>query len=54
MVINSLTSSTYSANWNPVEFFDAMNHWAKDTINDTGSGMVVTGIGNSDYAPDKA
>lgn len=53
VVINSLTNSTYSAVWNPVEFSDVDNHWAKDAINDMGSRMVVTGIGNNNYAPDR-
>jgi len=52
-VINSLTNSTYSVVWNPVEFSDVTNHWAKDAVNDMGSRMVVTGVGNNNYAPDR-
>ncbi|NCC67973.1 MAG: S-layer homology domain-containing protein, partial [Clostridia bacterium] len=52
-VINSLTNSTYSVVWNSVEFSDVVNHWAKDAINDMGSRMVVTGVGNNNYAPDR-
>ncbi|MGE4276270.1 MAG: Ig-like domain-containing protein [Lawsonibacter sp.] len=52
-IINSLTNSTYSVIWNPVEFSDVANHWAKDAINDMGSRMVVTGVGNNNYAPDR-
>ncbi|MEA4920304.1 MAG: S-layer homology domain-containing protein [Clostridiaceae bacterium] len=52
-VINSLTNSTYSIVWNPIEFSDVSNHWAKDAINNMGSRMVVTGIGNNNYAPDR-
>ena len=33
-VINSLTNSTYSVVWNPIEFSDVSNHWAKTAIND--------------------
>lgn len=51
-VINSLTNSTYSVIWNPVTFADAANHWAKDSINNMGSRMVVTGTGNNNYTPD--
>jgi hypothetical protein len=36
-----------------VEFSDAADHWAKDAINDMGSRMVVTGIENNNYAPDR-
>jgi hypothetical protein len=53
-VINSLTNSTYSVVWNSVEFSDVVNHWAKDAINDMGSRMVVTGVGNNNYAPDRS
>lgn len=52
-VINSLTNSIYSVIWNPVEFSDVSNHWAKDAINNMGSRMVVTGIGNNAYQPDR-
>ncbi len=31
-----------------------VNHWAKDAINDIGSRMVVTGVGNNNYAPDRS
>ncbi|MBN7773536.1 S-layer homology domain-containing protein [Clostridium aminobutyricum] len=50
-VINSLTNSTYSVIWNPVTFSDMANHWAKDSVNNMGSRMVVTGVGNNNYAP---
>lgn len=49
--INSLTNSVYSVIYNPIEFADVENHWAKDAINDMGSRMVVTGIGNNNYNP---
>ncbi len=52
-VINSLTNSTYSVVWNPIEFSDVSNHWAKTAINDMGSRMVVNGVGNNNYAPDR-
>jgi len=52
--INSLTNSTYSVIWNPVEFSDVLNHWSKGAVNDMGSRMVVTGIGNNIYEPDRS
>jgi hypothetical protein len=52
-VINSLTNSTYTVVWNPVEFTDVANHWSKDAVNDMGSRMVVTGVGNGLYEPDR-
>ncbi|GAA0133766.1 hypothetical protein YSY43_06060 [Paenibacillus sp. YSY-4.3] len=51
--INSLTNSTYSVVWHPVEFKDAAEHWAKDTVNDMGSRMVVEGMGNDMFNPNK-
>ncbi|MDF3000333.1 MAG: Autotransporter adhesin [Bacillota bacterium] len=50
-VINSRTNSVYTVIWHPVEFGDVANHWAKDAINDMGSRMVVTGVGNNNYNP---
>ena len=52
--INSLTNSVYAVIYNPVEFSDVANHWAKDAINDMGSRMVVTGVGSSTYEPDRS
>ena len=52
--INSLTNSTYSVIYNPVEFADVATHWAKNAINDMGSRMVVTGVGSSSYEPDRS
>jgi len=52
-VINSLTNSAYSVVWNPVAFADVTNHWAKAAINNMGSRMVVTGMGDGNYAPDR-
>ena len=51
--INSLTNSVYSVIWNPIEFSDVENYWAKDAINDMGSRMVVSGVGNNNYDPDR-
>jgi len=49
--INSLTNSTYTVIYNPIEFADVANHWAKTAINDMGSRLVVTGVGNNNYDP---
>ena len=51
--INSLTNSTYSVIWNPITFKDAENHWAQDAINDMGSRMVISGVGNDLFEPDR-
>ncbi len=52
-VINSLTNSTYSVVWHPVEFEDVKNHWAKDAVNDMGSRMVIQGTGGGMFDPDR-
>ena len=52
-VINSLTNSTYSVVWNPIEFSDVNAHWAKESVNNMGSRMVVSGVGNDNYEPDR-
>ncbi|TNJ60184.1 hypothetical protein FE784_36420 [Paenibacillus hemerocallicola] len=51
--VNSLTNSTYSVVWHPLEFKDVANHWAKDAVNDMGSRMVVSGIGDGLFNPDQ-
>ncbi|MDD3269675.1 MAG: S-layer homology domain-containing protein, partial [Syntrophomonadaceae bacterium] len=52
-VINSLTNSTYTVVWHPIEFSDVENHWAKEAINDMGSRMIVSGVNQENYAPDQ-
>lgn len=52
-VINSLTNSTYSVVWHPYEFSDVAKHWAKASINNMGSRMVVSGVGEGVYEPDR-
>ncbi len=51
--INSLTNSTYSVIYNKVEFKDVEAHWAKEAINDMGSRLVIDGIGDNNFEPDK-
>ncbi|WP_232101797.1 X2-like carbohydrate binding domain-containing protein [Paenibacillus sp. URB8-2] len=51
--VSSLTNSTYSVVWHPLEFKDVAKHWAKDAVNDMGSRMIVTGSGNNMFNPDQ-
>jgi hypothetical protein len=51
--INSLTNSTYSVIWNPREFTDVESHWAKEAVNDMGSRLVISGIDNNLFVPDR-
>jgi hypothetical protein len=50
--INSLTNSTYSVIWSPKTFKDVEKHWAKDAVNDLGSRLVISGVGNDMFEPD--
>ncbi|MFD7524980.1 S-layer homology domain-containing protein [Paenibacillus chitinolyticus] len=52
--INSLTNSTYSVIWHPVEFRDVAGHWAQNAVNDMGSRMVVNGVDTGTFNPDTA
>lgn len=52
--INSLTNSTYAVVWHPMQFKDVTNHWSKDAVNDMGSRMIVEGVGNGSFSPDRA
>lgn len=49
--INSLTNSTYSVIYNKMAFNDVATHWAKTSINNMGSRLVVSGDGNGSYRP---
>ncbi|WP_341281153.1 S-layer homology domain-containing protein [Paenibacillus sp. FSL H8-0537] len=51
--INSLTNSTYTVVWHPLEFSDVAEHWAKDAVNDMGSRMVIEGTGGGLFSPDR-
>jgi len=52
-VIRSLTNSTYTLIWNPLEFEDTANHWAIAAVNDMGSRLIVSGVGGNRFRPDQ-
>lgn len=52
-VINSLTNSTYAVIWNPVEFSDVADHWAKAAVNSMGSRMIAAGMTKDTFQPDR-
>ena len=52
--INSLTNSTYTVISNPISFKDVEKHWAKEYVNDIGSRLIDSGVGNGNFAPDRA
>ncbi|NLK53166.1 MAG: hypothetical protein GX295_12110 [Syntrophomonadaceae bacterium] len=51
--INSLTNSNYSLIYSPKTFKDVENHWAKEAVNDMASRLVVSGVGEDKYEPDR-
>ncbi|WP_456049005.1 S-layer homology domain-containing protein [Acetivibrio cellulolyticus] len=51
--INSLTNSTYSVIYSPKTFKDVENHWAKDQVNDMGSRLVISGVCEDKFDPDR-
>lgn len=50
-IVNSLTNSTYSIIWHPLEFKDMDGHWAKDIVNNMRSRMIIDGVGNGTFNP---
>lgn len=51
--INSLTNSTYSVIYNPKAFKDVEGHWAMDAVNDMGSRLVIDGVGDGSFEPER-
>jgi len=51
--INSLTNSTYSVIWYTKKFKDVEGHWAKKFVNEMGSRLVIKGIDQNNFAPDR-
>lgn len=51
--INSLTNSTYSVIYNPVAFADVAKHWAKDSIDNMGSRLIISGVGGNNFDPNR-
>ncbi len=51
--INSLTNSTYSVIYSPKTFEDVKKHWAKEAIEDMASRLVINGIGDNKFEPDR-
>ncbi|MBD2846402.1 leucine-rich repeat protein [Paenibacillus sp. IB182496] len=51
--INSLTNSTYAVVWSPVAFEDVTGHWAMAAVNNMGSRMIISGVGEDRFEPDR-
>jgi YVTN family beta-propeller protein len=50
--LDSLTNSEYSIIWNPVTVKSVENHWAKDTVNDMASRLII--FNAETFEPNKA
>ena len=51
--INSLTNSTYAVIYSPKTFADVTAHWAKDTVNDMASRLIMEGSSEGRFEPDR-
>ena len=52
--INDLKNhASYSVIWNPKEFDDVKDHWVKDAANNMGARLVIEGVGNNLFVPDR-
>ena len=51
--INSLTNSAYLLIYSPKTFQDVGKHWAEKNVNDLASRLVVSGIGDDKFEPDR-
>ncbi|GIP43595.1 hypothetical protein J45TS6_20540 [Paenibacillus sp. J45TS6] len=49
--IRSLTGGTFAVVTNSVEFTDLTSHWAKDSVNNLGSRMIIDGTGSGLFHP---
>jgi hypothetical protein len=51
--INSLTNSVYSVIWNTVAYEDAATHWASNSIHNMGARLIVNGVSEGQFAPNR-
>lgn len=51
-VINSLTNSTYSVIFNSKSFADTAKHWAKASIENMASRLILSGVDQEHFKPD--
>ncbi len=51
--LNSLTNSTYTVIFNQKEFADVKEHWSKEDVNDMGSRLVINGVDDKTFEPNR-
>ncbi len=52
-VFSSQTNSTYTVIYNEKSFDDVAEHWAKTDVNDMASRLVISGVGDNTFEPDR-
>lgn len=52
--INSLTNSVYSLVWNESSFSDISGHWSKATVEEMASRLIMDGMGDGRFEPNRA
>lgn len=53
-VINSLTNSTYALVSNSKTFSDVENHWSAKDVSDMASRLIIQGVNDHEFQPNKA
>ena len=53
LYICSLVASIYSVIYIPKAFKDVEKHWAREAVNDMASRLVVSGVGEERFEPDR-
>lgn len=51
--IKSMTNSIYTVINNNKQFADVASHWAKDDVNDMGSRLIINGVSDTAFEPDR-
>ncbi|MCG8482474.1 MAG: S-layer homology domain-containing protein, partial [Clostridia bacterium] len=51
--IKSMTNSVYTVINNIKQFADVANHWSKDDVNDMGSRLIINGVSDTTFEPDR-
>ena len=52
--INSLTNSAYLLIYSPKTFQDVGKHWAEKDVNDMASRLIISGVGNDLFEPERS
>ncbi|MBW7476074.1 cadherin domain-containing protein [Paenibacillus oenotherae] len=53
-VIKSMTNSTYTIIFNEKKFSDVAGHWSEQAVNNMASRMIINGVSDESYEPDRS